>query len=194
MRKPTPKNKYHFVAIDYSIARPGLCYTDTNKADGFTCISYDTPKKETYNHRIARFADCADLLLSESHHSFLNKKVIVMIEDYAAGGKGKTNEIAECTGILKYKLMVEQGLDPYRFWLCNISHLKMFLTGKGMAKKELILKEVYKRWNFDTNDNNEADAFVMWKILKALYHEADEPVTVYQKDILKRIKKFNEKK
>lgn len=193
MRKPKKKS-YNFIAIDYGMTRPGLCFTDKNKKEGFTCISYDTPKKENYDHRILRFEDVGDILINEIPYTVANTKTIIMMEDYAAGAKGKTDEIAECAGILKYKLLVEYGIKPNQLWLCNISHLKMFVSGKGQSKKELILKEVYKKWKFDTNDNNEADAFVMWKILKALYHEHEDTITVYQKGILKKIRKFNEKK
>lgn len=192
--KQTKRHKYNFIAIDYAITRPGLCFTDKSEMGGFACVSYNAPKKDNYNHRILRYTDYADMLISEIPYSIFNSKTIVILEDYAAGAKGRTNEIAEATGILKYKLLVETGIKPNQLWLCNISHLKMFLTGNGMAKKELILKEVYKKWGFDTNDNNEADAFVMWKILKALYHEAEDRISVYQKDILKRIRKFNEEK
>ncbi len=192
MRKSKPikiKSNYNFIAIDYAMGRPGLCFTDNSKPEGFTCLSYSTPKKEKYRHRISRFDHYADILMSEIPYTISNIKTVIMIEDYAAGAAGRTNEIAECTGILKYKFLVEQGVSPDQFWLCNISHLKMFISGKGSSKKELILKEVYKKYGFDTDDDNEADAFVMWKILGGIYNH--DPMTAYQKGIIKRIRKFN---
>lgn len=39
------------------------------------------------------------------------------------------------------------------------TNLKKFILGKGVGKKDLIMKEVYKRWGFDTTDDNIADAF-----------------------------------
>lgn len=44
--------------------------------------------------------------------------------------------------------------------------IKKFITGKGNAKKELILKEVYKKYKFDTTDNNIADAFAIAKYIQ----------------------------
>jgi Holliday junction resolvasome RuvABC endonuclease subunit len=186
------KKIYKFIAIDYGISSPGLCFTDRTKPEGFTCISYKTPKKESYEHRILRFEDYANILINEIPYTITNSKVILMIEDYAAGSMGRTNDIAEATGILKYKLLVEYGIAPKRLQLCAIPHLKMFVCGKGNAKKELVLKEVYKRWGFDTNSNDQADAFVMWKILTTLYHENNDLLTKYQKDIISRIRKYNE--
>lgn len=34
----------------------------------------------------------------------------------------------------------------------------------GNADKNIVIKEVYKRWQFDTNDDNIADAFVLNRI------------------------------
>lgn len=39
--------------------------------------------------------------------------------------------------------------------------LKKFVTGKGNIKKELMLKEIFKRWGADFNDNNLADAYAL---------------------------------
>lgn len=194
MRKNKPakkrKSKYNLIAIDFGITRPGICFTDRTKPEGFTCTSWNGPEKENFSHPTLRFDQCCDqLICSEIPYTISNVRTVIMMEDYAAGAKGRTNDIAECSGILKYKLLIEHGVYPDQLWLCHISHLKMFVTGKGNCKKELVLKEVYKRWRFDTDDNNEADAFVMWKILGAIYNH--DPITDYQKGIIKRIRKFN---
>lgn len=191
MRK-LKKKSYNFIAIDYSITKPGLCFTDKTKPEGFTCLSYSTPKKENYEHEILRFADYVDILINKIPYTITNPKTIIIIEDYAFGGRGKTNAIAECTGILKYSLFIEYKVNPKQLFFCSVPHLKMFVSGKGNAKKEMIIKDVYKHWNFDSEDNNQADAFVMWKILQALYCE-NETITKYQKDIIKRIKLYNKK-
>jgi Holliday junction resolvasome RuvABC endonuclease subunit len=46
--------------------------------------------------------------------------------------------------------------------------IKKFVTGKGNAKKELILKEVFRKFEFDTSDNNIADAFAIAKYIESL--------------------------
>jgi len=45
--------------------------------------------------------------------------------------------------------------------------IKKFVTGKGNAKKDTIIKEIYKRWGFDTDNNNTADAYAIAQWLKA---------------------------
>lgn len=39
------------------------------------------------------------------------------------------------------------------------STLKKFLTGKGAGDKNIVMKHVFKRWNFDVDDDNQCDAF-----------------------------------
>jgi len=48
------------------------------------------------------------------------------------------------------------------------SQLKKFGTGTGQCKKEVVIKEVFKRFGVDTNDNNEADAIVLVHLGAAL--------------------------
>ena len=45
--------------------------------------------------------------------------------------------------------------------------LKKFCTGSGSAKKEVIIREVFRRWAFEAKTNNEADAFVLAHIGRA---------------------------
>jgi hypothetical protein len=37
-----------------------------------------------------------------------------------------------------------------------------YATGKGNASKEAVLAEAVRRFNYQGNDNNEADALVLW--------------------------------
>jgi crossover junction endodeoxyribonuclease RuvC len=46
--------------------------------------------------------------------------------------------------------------------------LKKFVAGKGNVDKNVVLKEVFKRWQFDTDDDNIADAFVLMQIGRCL--------------------------
>jgi len=48
--------------------------------------------------------------------------------------------------------------------------IKKFVTGKGNAKKELIIKEVYKKWGFETDNHNTADAYAVARLVQ---HEVE---------------------
>ena len=49
--------------------------------------------------------------------------------------------------------------------------LKKFVTGNGNAKKDLMLLGVYKMWDFDTEDDNEADAYALAQFGAAMVGE-----------------------
>lgn len=191
MRTKYPdKIKIH-VGLDLSLLRPGLCISESEL--DYYCTSYSNPDKNRFSHRINRF-DKISRILTHKMKPVLNCPLStrIVMEDYAAGASGKTNEIAECTGILKWYLIKKIGILPKNLVLCLPQHLKMFACSKGNAPKNLVIKEVFKKWKFDTNDDNEADAFVLWRISRAL--DGLDNITAYQVDIINRIKKYNEKK
>jgi hypothetical protein len=185
------KNKPVLIGIDLSILEPGIAIYNPD-IDSNTVMTYNFPKGN-FQCSIRRYNRVAEKL---ANHIFLHRSMgftdfKIMIEDYAAGGAGKTNDIAENGGILKYKLLYEYSIKPTNILLCSISHLKMFVASHGKAKKELMIKEVYKKWNFDTNNNNEADAFGLLMVLKSMYYPNEIKLTAYQKEILERIVKYN---
>jgi crossover junction endodeoxyribonuclease RuvC len=84
-----------------------------------------------------------------------DKPDLVVLEGYSFASKHAIVTMAEIGTIYRYFMwQAEQSyieLAP--------TSLKKFVTGVGNCKKELILKEVYKVWGFDTNDNNISDAY-----------------------------------
>ena len=85
----------------------------------------------------------------------------------------------------------------YRHWLRTLSdlrvlvtpsQLKKFATGKGNVDKNVVIKEVYKRFGIDTDDDNTADAVVLGYIGLALTDEY-VPTTQEQWDVIADIRK-----
>lgn len=184
-QKPTnPKShKTHFAGVDLSLLRPGIC-TGSSVKD-FRCSSPKMPDGKKFTHPILRYRAISNLVAS-----FLKRETIIAMEDYAYGASGKTFAIAENGGIFKYRMICEYGIPHQNIYLVSTHHLKMFATGKGNATKDIILKEVFKRYGFDTSSNDEADAYILWRIAMALKW-ADPDVTKYQKGILDKIREYN---
>lgn len=109
----------------------------------------------------------------------------VYVEDYAFAAKGQVFNIAELSGIIKYRLWC----DSYNFLRVPPTSLKKFTTATGTAPKELMMKEVYKRYNVDFNDNNVADAYALARMGYAITQQANVPQ--YQKDAIKNVWKNN---
>jgi len=113
-----------------------------------------------------------------------------MIEDYAFGAKGRTFELAEINGVLKWRLHFEMGIPREQIMICGGGQLKKFATGKGNCPKDIVIKEVFKRWGFDTDNNNEADAYVLVKILESLFIGGGT-LTKGQEEVLGKIRLAN---
>lgn len=69
--------------------------------------------------------------------------------------------------------------------------LKKFVTGKGSAEKSLMLREVFRRWNITANNDNEADAYGLYRISLCLLGE--ETQTQAQRDVIATLRKSGQK-
>ncbi len=89
---------------------------------------------------------------------------LVVIEGYSFAGKFNNSLQYELGACIRMKLYQ----DEVMFVEVPPTSLKKFVTGKGNAKKDLMLLNVYKRWDFDTEDDNEADAYGLAQFGRAI--------------------------
>ena len=134
------------VGIDYSLTSPAISvgfkkyYFLTNKKKYIGKISEDIIG---YEHRewtdpIERFRNISDFAI-DIIKPLSNPKVY--IEGYSYGSKGQALfQIAENTGILKYRLQEEK--IPYDIVVPSV--VKKGATGKGNANKELMYEQFCK--------------------------------------------------
>lgn len=187
-------NKTVFVGIDMSLTRPGICIGTSS--DNYSCISKKMPEGKKFPHPVFRYSHISDKIIASiidySKMKNLKNGVVIVMEDYAYGASGHTFAIAENGGIFKYNLIMAGFPIHTSLFLVSTGHLKMFVTGNGQSPKDIMIKEVYKKWGFDTSSNDEADAFSLWKIGMAL--NGRENTTIYQEGILKKIREYNGKK
>lgn len=61
--------------------------------------------------------------------------------------------------------------------------LKKFAAGKGNAKKQEMLLQIYKRWGIEFSDDNAADSYALARLLgKNFYNEVEKAVAEQMKD------------
>lgn len=111
------------------------------------------------------------------------EQTIVVIEGYSFASTG--NVVYEIGGL---GTMVRHALWSRKipYIECSPNSLKKFATGSGdskKVKKEHVIREVWRRWNFEASDNNEADAYVLGRIGMCML-DLDEPTTDYQRAVL----------
>lgn len=93
---------------------------------------------------------------------------LVVIEGYSFAGKFNNSFQYELGACLRYRMHMEE--IPYIE--VPPTSLKKFVTGKGNAKKDLMLLGVYKMWDFDTESDNEADAYGLAQFGRAIIGKA----------------------
>jgi Holliday junction resolvasome RuvABC endonuclease subunit len=105
----------------------------------------------------------------------------VAIEGYAYGAKGAYFNLGEIGGVIR--LAVQQHHWP----LIQVppTVLKKHITGKGTSPKDIMIKEMYKKYDLDINDNNDADAAGLALLCYEFYETQFHIVKAYRTDLHK---------
>jgi Holliday junction resolvasome RuvABC endonuclease subunit len=102
--------------------------------------------------------------------------------------KGHLFEIGEWTGCVK---MLLYTLD-IKYILATPQQLKKYILGKapvgGGSKKELVILDVYKKYNVELRDNNIADAYVLSRIAHD-YYLGEQELPTHQMEVMKALAK-----
>lgn len=133
-------------------------------------------RAKTGMERIVAFSDWMTEFLE------VNPVELVTIEGYGYANAHTLVTLVEIGTVLR--MMVY--LNNVKMINVAPNVLKKFATGTGNAKKELIMREVYRRWGFEAKTNNEADAFVLAQI-GAMLASGMEGATKAQQDALKSL-------
>ena len=144
---------------------------DTSTKTGYVILTEDAEVLKVgvlhykpEENRFARFERYEQDLL---HLAQCYEVDLVMIEGYSYAGKFNNSlqyELGACIRMMLYK-------NEIAFVEVSPAGLKKFVTGKGNCKKDLMLLNVYKRWDFDTSDDNEADAYGLAQFGRAMFGE-----------------------
>jgi len=113
---------------------------------------------------------------------------LIVIEGFSYGSKGRSVfDIAYLGWRIREQLEQLKEQDNVPWIEVPPTQLKKFATGKGNTNKEIILQQVYKRWEYETDNNNIADAFVLAKIGEAYFkakNETEQKLTDFQFEVI----------
>lgn len=147
------------LAVDQSISHSGLCLRtsveDAGRA-GYTASAIRTSAGDWRGQDFQRKLYVVSQIRKVIEDS--NPDLFVM-EEYARQARNSSSLIplVELGALIKRVVFIKK----IPLLVISNSGLKKFAAGTGHCGKAIILKEVLKRWHFDTNDDNEADAFVL---------------------------------
>lgn len=114
----------------------------------------------------------------------------ICLEGYSPGSKYGREIAGELCGTVKLTLFADFQ-DPIRFpTIVSPDGVKKFVTGKGGGRKDVILKDILRKWNVDFNDNNMADSYALARVAGALLFGTE---IVYESEVLNRLTSHTER-
>lgn len=118
-------------------------------------------KPKLYPQREERWADYANQVVA-----LVNKcgAQLVCIEGYGYANANTLAPLVELGAVVRHRLYCN-GIP---FIEVAPASLKKFVTGKGNAAKQVMLLEVFKRFGFETSDDDIADAVALAHFGRAL--------------------------
>ena len=96
---------------------------------------------------------------------FPTAATLVAVEGYSFGSQNAREAMGEWGGLLRWLLWK----DGYRFIVVPPTTLKKFTTGKGNAKKDMMILEVFKKWGYSAQSNDDADSYALAQLAKAFH-------------------------
>lgn len=148
-----------YAGIDASLTSTGLVIGSSS--EDYESYLIKPHNKMKGPRRLGHNRDAICELLYENDVTF------VAMEDFAHGAKFQAHQLGTNQGVIRLAIY-EMGLP---LLLVGVNTLKMFVTGKGKASKDVMIKEVFKNWGFDTESNDLADAFAVRMFLESYMAE-----------------------
>lgn len=118
--------------------------------------NFKTRKDESMGMKLIRFRS----KLKEFHE--LEKLDVIVYERPA--GRHANSIIHQAKLIAVLEEFCEENKIDYRSY--SATEIKKFATGKGNANKEAMIDSAIDNWNYDGDDDNEADAIHMRELFR----------------------------
>jgi crossover junction endodeoxyribonuclease RuvC len=159
-----------YIGIDQSLTCTSVCVY-TGQELTITRIKPD----HTGVKRLNTIYEAVDSVLA------YHPDAMVAIEGYAYNAKGMYFNLGEVGGAIR--LAVFKRSMP----LIQVppTHLKKYITGVGNANKNVIIKELYKKYELDINDDNDADAASLAILCREYFETQFHIVTSLRTDLHK---------
>jgi len=137
----------NFFGLDFAYANNGLIILDENakiiKQEVIT-----TTKRNSDEERLIKLRDYISNLV--------NPDDVVYLEGLSHSSQGQTKSQM---GAVHYITRIFLFQNDIKYKIVTPGELKKFITGKGQAKKDLILLNVFKRWGVEFDNSDLADAY-----------------------------------
>lgn len=154
-----------YIGLDPSLTGYGVViyFADGQALDRLIVTKAD---QDVYAYRLKLIKDLLVQLLTPIHENYTVRAICMERPAYAASGAFTGGLVHAATALAL--LEVFDGTTLVKPDLVATNTLKKFVTGKGTGPKSVIIKGVYKKWEFDTDNDNLADAYGLARLASAV--------------------------
>lgn len=178
----------NILGVDLSLTGTGLCYSSDAGVPGLvgflaSQIQHEFAGRHYYAGCVA--TNSGDqftrwLIIKQAVRCLASSADLIVIEGYSYGSPFQAHALGELGGIIRFNLYENKS----RFTAVPPQAVKKFVSGKAGCPKDIMIKEVFRRWQFDTNDNNVADAFSLCRIGEAISGIGTDDLTQAQREVI----------
>jgi Holliday junction resolvasome RuvABC endonuclease subunit len=164
----------NIIGIDLSLTGTGVCLLRDGECDLRTINTTAKTRTEdrliTIRRAIAQECGCIDAAIIEG-----------LSYGSVGGAQAERSALHWMVRVDLYQLGV-----PYV--IVTPMSLKKFVCGTAKAEKSMMIREVYRRWNVEAANDNEADAAALAHLGLVYYGQAEHQ-TIAQQEVIFRLKK-----
>lgn len=143
----------YFVGLDLSLNGTAIVIVDQNKNLILNRVISTNPKNGIED----RIRQITDKVINELYNISDNLSSIY-IEGISYGSTGKA--FSQLSGLFYHiQILIDNNFPNVIKKIIAPGTLKKYITGKGNAKKDLILLNVYKKFGIEFDNSDSADAF-----------------------------------
>lgn len=155
------------VGIDLSMAATGLTVYRNDGGEPSSCAELQTvkTKPKDYDTDIERRESIVDYIMGKIPEGVS----MVMVEDYYIPRNPK--RIGSAIALIELGSLMRSAMWRRKvpFAVPVASQIKKFATGKGNAGKEVVFRDVWRRWKIDAKDDNQADSCALAFMAEAAF-------------------------
>jgi crossover junction endodeoxyribonuclease RuvC len=185
LKRKEPENKYPLLFKSEKLPYSDKLYIGIDQSLTCTSVAFFKEQKiEVYQIRTGTNGIARLHLIQGQFRQLLEgeKPGGVAIEGYAFGANGRVFGLGELGGLLR----LETYQKGYRMIEVPPTTLKKHLTGQGNVQKQVMIKELFKKYDIDTNDDNDCDAIALAIYAREFYETQMHFIATYREEIHKK--------
>lgn len=172
--------------LDLSLLNSAIAYQERKEIKSYKFIDTSEFKKEEAIKRISYIISDFICFINSKE----KKELVFFIEDTFLMRNSSAKQLIYLGGIVRWELFNRE----IKYYNISPQSLKSFIVGKAQIKKgnkkQLMLKEIYKKYKIDVDDDNICDAIALVKLGECFF-DKKKCLSKHQEKCIERLKNKN---